>query len=56
MNDSRMILFFGNENLTGKAYSQTRSSAADATTNTTTTKNDYFDYYDMIITVTDILA
>jgi len=51
-----MILFLGNEHLTGKAYIQTISTSATITTATTTTTStdDYCDDYDVIITVTDI--
>jgi hypothetical protein len=56
-----MILFFGNEYLNGKPYSQTISTTATTaatttTTTTTTTTDDYRDDYDMVIAVTDILA
>jgi hypothetical protein len=70
MNDSRMILFLGNEYLTGKPHIQTISTAATLTTvttttttttttittTTTTTTDDYRGDYNMIIAVTDILA
>jgi len=64
MNGSRMILFLGNEHLTGKAYIQTISTSATITTaiiiiiiiitTTTTTTDDYCDDYEVIITVSDI--
>jgi len=57
MNDSRMILFLGNEHLTGEAYIQTISTSATITTaaaTTTITTDDYCEDYDVIITFTDI--
>jgi len=52
-----MILFLGNEHLTGEAYIQTISTSATITTaaaTTTITTDDYCEDYDVIITFTDI--